>query len=534
MIRRTESLGRYRFGATTTLVAALVAAGWLSAPASGQIVDWTNAGGGLFADGGNWLGGAAPGMTESARFALPDTYMVDLDGVDVNNVDLLADDGSVTLMSSTGVPTYTLSGTVTVTGELTISSLELDIAGLLVDGGQMTFDAASALTVAPLAPITLQNAGVLNMAIDFNVVGSTVTIDGTGSLLNVSGADVNLTNGSLLLLSDSASVSAEGFHAPAAVIEVTTGGQVTANDTLLGDGGSTGSLRLFSGATADLGVTDIAVSNNAGTGGTLRVDSGATATADSVRIATGGLSAQNGELRVGGNFTQNGAASITVGAASQQASQAKLRIDAGGTVTTGTGGLSVFKTGTVTNAGMLNVSGDFLIDGGTYQVTDAAAEVDLAAGSVWTVQNGGRLLLNPDTTISLGADRALEFAGGTTLAPNLKNVELGTTVGGTSRLTLTNDATLALDSVTLSESVDGSDARLEVLGGATLTVTDQVGVASTGLASTATVEVSGADSALNYQAAMPLAVGSATGGAAELRINDGGSVDLGGQGLYVG
>lgn len=534
MNRSTNLPARARAVGIALLVAMAATVSPHCATLSAQTVDWDNSAGGLFADGANWLGGLTPGMIASARFALPDTYAVDFAGAGATNVDLLVSGGAVELTSTIGVPTYTLSGTATIGGSLELTSIELAVSGLVIDGGQLTANADSVFTLAPVGPLTLQNAGQLDFAIDLDLVGATVIVDGAGTMLSTTGTDLNLTSGSLLLVSNDAIVSVDRFRGLAAVTEVSSGGHIAANETLLGAGGSASALELLTTTTADLGATDIAVSNVIGTDGTLTISSGATATADSVNIATAGVNGQTGELHVGGSFTQNGAATMTLGADSQLATVARLRIDDGGLVTTGTGALSVYKTGKITNnGGTLSVLGDFLLDGGTYDETDASSALGLAAGATWTIQNGGQASYLPETTLSFAADTALVIDGSDSFVNNVDGVEIGTTAGATARLTLRNDAALSLADLTLSETADGGNARLEILDGAKLTVTENLGIASAGFASAAVVDINGEDSLLDYQGTSTLEVGSAAGGTAELLIRDMGRLDLGSQGLHV-
>ena len=178
--------------------------------------------------------------------------------------------------------------------------------------------------------------------------------------------------------------------------------------------------------------------------------------------------------------------------------------------------------------------GDFLIDGGEYEETNASAALELGAGSTWTIQNGGRATFLPEGTLSLDADTAMVVDGFDVVVANLDDVAIGATAGATARLTVQNSASLSLADVSLSGLVDGSDAQLEILGGSTLTVSEQLGVAAAGFASSATVEVDGEDSLLDYDGTSPLRVGSSAGGAAELSVSDTATLDLGNQDLHIG
>ena len=242
------------------------------------------------------------------------------------------------------MPTHTLSGTATIGGSLSLSALELAVGDVLIDGGQLTANAGSALSLGLLGQLTVENAGQLDMAVDLELIGATVTIDGVGTALNISGADLNLTNGSQVSVTGDASATVDRLGAFSGSVGISGGGHVSASETTLGAGGSAGGINLLDGSSADLGVTDIAVSDVAGTDGTVEIANGATATADSVNIATEGLAGQSGQLRVGGQLTQNGAASLTLGTSSVAATSALLRIDEGGDVTTGTGTLTVNET----------------------------------------------------------------------------------------------------------------------------------------------------------------------------------------------
>ena len=535
MIRSTHRPTRVGVVAIALVVALAVTAGPGSRSVVAQTIDWGNSTGGVFAEGVNWLGGLTPGMTESARFALPDMYSVDFAGAGATNVDLLVTGGDVELMSTVDMPTYSLTGTTTIAGSLSLSSVELATGDVLIDGGRLTANVGSALTLGVLGQLTVQDAGRLDMAVDLELLGATVVVDGAGTMLNIAGADLNLTNGSQVSVTNDATVSVDRLRALSGGLGVSGRGHIAANETTVGADGSAGVINLLDGAAADLGTTNIAVSDTTGTDGSVNVETGAVATADDVAIATEGLIGQSGQLRVGGQFTQNGAATLTLGTASQVGTDAQLRIDAGGHVTTGTGALTVNQTGTITNdGGTLSVLGDLVVDGGVYEETDEAAALVLGTGSTWTIQNGGRATYLPEGSLSLGADTALVVDGIAAIVENLDDVQVGTTVGATARLAVQNSASLSLADVSLSGLVNGSDARLDVHSGSTLIVSEQLDVASAGLAATASVDIDGDDSLLDYDGTAPLRVGAATGGPAELSISDTATLDLGNQDLHIG
>src|SRR5262249_39851591 len=260
-------------------------------------------------------------------------------------------------------------------------------------------------------------------------------------------------------------------------------------------------------------------------GGALNLDNGA-----QVNVTSSGLLSLSGNLAIGSgasgtlaadgagaNVTQSGGGTLTVG--NFITGTAALNIGtttSGGTLTTGTGLLTISGTGTVNigsgaNTGTLNANGDILIDGGLLQRT-AASAFNLAAGKTMTIQNGGRASITGDYTTAAstgygigGVNSKLETLGGGALGVDNGAV---VQVGASGLLSLSGHLGISNGSNCRS-AADGTGANIPQSGAGTLIV----GHATMGTA------------ALNIGATT--SGGTLTTGTGLLTINTTGTVNIG-------
>jgi T5SS/PEP-CTERM-associated repeat protein len=409
----------------------------------------------------------------------------------------------------------------------------------------------------------------------------------TSLFLGTSGNPLHLTIGDDLGL------------ASGATLEVRFGSDVTAND--FGSTGVNGTLRVDgSGSTLMLTGAALSVVGNSGTGslifqngstgnsitntlgladtlsagaaGTLTISGGSTLLLDGdLRMAQRDVAGQSATLNISGAasaLTQTGANSMIVGAAANGTAAINIGATAtGGTLTTGTGTLTINPTGTVSigngaNTGTLNVNGDVVINDGVLE-RGQGSTFFVAPGKSITIQNGGRATLNGfyatggnDINIS-GANSRLETigagmnisngaqvsvtSGGSIVSAQVLQVGIvgvgtlmvdgpGSSVsasnqsifghsGGTANVTFSNHATGSFPNIqVIASSTAGTSANFNVLSGADVSLTATMAIGTLGGATTGVMAVDGAGSTFG---ADRLHIGHESQGTGTLNVTNG-------------
>jgi hypothetical protein len=415
------------------------AAGLLSIAAPARAIDWSNTAGGNFGAGTNWAGGIVPGTTDLARFNLNNTYTTNFD-IGPTNAALLVSLGNVTFRSNgTNGRVYNVSGTASVSAAtlgLSVTStgtMRLAIAGLLTIGGAGNAFVSSG--------DDLSSAG---MDLGTAAGNGTLSISGSGSTFTSTGA--------------------------------------TSVD--IGNGGSTGNFSLSSSATASIGgVLTVGEGASNNTLGILSVSTGAKLTTNNIQIGTAGHAGQSGTLTVSNSIssvTQNGASTLTIGAAA--GSIGTLRVTNSASFTTGTGLLTINPTGLLDiQSATVFANGDFAINGGTLNDSvggqfnfrlAAGSTVNITNAGLWSAGFGGVSI--PDTAVVnvLGAGSRISTASGGAVSLD-GAAQLNVTAGAavtTPSISMSGIGGAALfDNSTLGNSTSGQ-VRLLNCTSATLTI----------------------------------------------------------------
>src|SRR5262249_34373489 len=286
-----------------------VALGLIALPPA-EAIEWQNTAGGDFGTGSNWVGGVAPGSTNSAEFGANATFQAASQpigitfGGSVTNTALSVQDAS--WIFNLGTHTYTLSTSVAVgalrlddsvagtailnlsNGTLsTVSSVLGNATGtsgtVNVSGAGATFTNSSFVQVGATGTgaLNILNGGVASgTALDLGVFASsatgTVTVSGTGS--KWTGSDflrVGNTGSGSLTIGAGGSVSDTSWSAGGpqpGSITVTGAGSTWTNSSFGGVESATGqsSLQILSGGVASGTNVDVAVTT--GRSGSMTVD----------------------------------------------------------------------------------------------------------------------------------------------------------------------------------------------------------------------------------------------------------------------
>ena len=319
--------------------------------------DWNGSVGDDFGTGGNWTPVSPPGgpvAADNATFDLGGSYTVTF-GLSPTNSALNLQTGEVTFESGVGGPyTYTLGGEVHISnfGSLVMGDtgnpLNLDIGDQLrvYSNGSLRIDYGSGVSAANLR-IGAAGSGTLGEVFVDNA--SDLTVTGTG-------------------------------------------------DQQLGWSGAEGRLTLSNSSTGNIaGALNLAVSNSNDSTGLVDVQSGSTLTLDNLLICTNGKTGQVGRLTVTGadsTVAQTGASVLTLGADSVvPTTEARLEVYSSGEFTSGTGMLTVNRTGVIDVAGgTFNANGDIDINGGEF-TQSAGGTFNWADNKTMTVQNAGTVQL---------------------------------------------------------------------------------------------------------------------------------------------
>ena len=247
-------------------------------------------------------------------------------------------------------------------------------------------------------------AGEVTFLSDSNTVRAFDVISGNMDG-NVSGGSVNIGSSTNPVVVNIGDIMNIGSNVTGENTVTVSGAMSALNATAatvhnVGRNGRSGQLFVTDNATVTYGGTlRIGVDNNSV--GLASVDFGGVLNTGSIEVATVGSNG-SGTLQVsvaGSSINQNIAgATLTVGSAVGK--PGTINIGSEGVFSTGTGITTINATGTVNvgfvdgDAGTLNVGGDLLVDGGTVQVLNDGSDLNLAAGTTATFQNGGQWMID--------------------------------------------------------------------------------------------------------------------------------------------
>ena len=462
------------------------------------------------------------------------------------------------------------------TGTIDIDSAFYHSQGnLRIDGGKLTRNIPGVLSLNAGTTLTVQNGGDVIIDGAFtNNSASTITVTGAGSIFTTN-STLSVNGGSTLgiLLGGDVSSGAGtiriGTSGNGAVTVDGAGSTLVSGAALIGLNGSAGSLIFANASAGALEAISVNDSGGAGTSGLLQIQSGAVVTGTSL-VLSDGLNASTGTVTItgaGSALTLNGASTATVGAAST--STGTLNVNSNGTFNSSTGLTTVNATGTIAIAGgTYNANGSLTLNGG--QLTrDAAGVFALDAGRTFRVQaggdavftggfanstastmvvtgagstlttGGGALDIHGSSTLSVGLGGSVSTGGGNVtvgafggngtmvvggaganLSGNTLNVGLN---GNTGSLTFLSGGSGDFGVVRVAASgVAGTVGTLSIQTGATVTGTS-LAVASSPAATTGTIIISGAGSALTLDSALSSTIGAISGSSATLTVENGGT-----------
>ncbi|WP_456015062.1 autotransporter-associated beta strand repeat-containing protein [Methylorubrum populi] len=315
-------------------------------------------------------------------------------------------------LEKVGAGTLTLTGTSSLTGDLTVS------AGILAitSGGKLTTDGVGTIngTAGSAAEVVVSGSG------------SNWTNGSAGILVGNAGSGKITVSGGATLTSDAVYLGRSAGGQGSVTIDGTNSSWTSSGVVDVGYDGA-GQLTLKNQATASLSA--IQVGMNSGSSGTLQIASGAT------------LTTNRSASYIGNQATANGQATVT-GSGSQWTSNQHLNLGL-----SGTGSLTVSDSGLASFASVdagynSGASGTIVVDGGSLTSSGLVSLGYKGTGSL-EVKAGGTV-----TVDSLAAAAADGGAATVTLS------------GANSRLTATNGANLGNGA--------GSTSSLTVQGGATL------------------------------------------------------------------
>jgi hypothetical protein len=437
-----------------------------------------NTPGAFFDDASRWTPAGVPSTADTAALGLDSTYTEYFEtSPTIQNLNVLR--GNVSFVSlinpavgSFGAQTLTVTGIVSLPNangntSLTLGSsgaipLTLSTSNLSVQGGAvLVAQYASQITVGGYF-ITGYDPVVSSIFNGLVIVGggSKITVGATWS--TPGGGDVNAYRLQQF-------VGTSGGTGELLLENGASGNYSTLSDLLLADDGTSanGSVALVSGSTLGLtGNIKLATDGSASTPtALLEINSANSALTQSDYYGSLGLALRTG-IYAGSNG--NGSATINIS-----------QVVSGGTLTTGTAGLTINKTGTVnvgssTSTGTLNANGDVTINGGALHV-DAGSFFNLASGQILMINGGtaqfksytpnasqltfiagslsyvGNCLIGTSgllgTNVTLDSTRQLTLTGTTTIDPSRTLLLSG---GALHTGSLLNNGTLSLNSGTFN------------------------------------------------------------------------------------
>jgi hypothetical protein len=314
-------------------------------------------------------------------------------------------------------------------------------------------------------------------------------------------------------------------------------------------------------------------------------------------IASSGVAGVNGVLNIHGSnsaltqYNNVDVANVTVGSVFGGTGAINIgTITTGGAMTTGTGQLTINRTGTVTigdsdSTGTLNANGNILIDGGVMNTTGT---FNWVPGRTMSIINGGDAIFNVDittasnavvnvsgfgssyTTLGLGID--IGIGGGATINVGSQGLlssagvlTVGTVAAGGNGFLVADGVGARVEALSATASqiaasgnigdvtfsnqavgsfvgglnigasaTAGTTGFLTVESGADLTGLGSVNLATAGGATTAaTMTITGPGSSVTLAASKVLTIGHASAGSAVVNVNDGGSLVVGAAGSTV-
>ena len=288
------------------------------------------------------------------------------------------------------------------TGMLTLTNTNNYTGATTVNTGTLTVTANSALGSAA-SGITVTN-------------GATLAFDGSGGNIIYSTADpVNLNGGTLSNLAGTNSFAGTVTLSAPSVIDSTTG-------TLTLTGGiATGTTTPFNVTFSGTGNTTVSTTKITGSGSLTKVGSG-TLLLSAINDYTGVTTVNGGTLQLSGGTAIPGAVVLALapGAAVLDLNGTNVTIGSlsgGGSVTLGTGTLTVVNATNTSFGGVISGAGGLIKQGaGTLTLTntntyDGSTAVN--AGTLTVTTNGGLGSAVGGTTIASGATLAVDGSGGT-------------------------------------------------------------------------------------------------------------------------
>lgn len=485
------------------------------------------------------------------------------------------DNRSYDLIAGGGTVTFAHSGTAAFnsSGSIALNSGTLNINGdLVLDNSGIVRESGANLNIAAGKTLTIRNGGTATIKGGLGISGGTLTLQSSGTTLSAdtplwlqSGGTLNVTSGASASLAGYLNLAATGASSnllvDAASLVITS----PVSSSIWGGTGGTANVTMRNNASATFGLLEIAQGTGAGTSANVLIDTGADLQCGNLNLATGAGSTA-GMLTLTGNgstVTQSGASTLTIGSAAS--SNAILNLSNSGTFTSGTGAITINKTGRVNQTGgNFNANGNLTIEG---QFSHGSGGFTLATGKTLTVQNGGSasftgargfgnnisvtgtssllsatgaLSLNNVTSVSGGGRISSDYgirignAAGSAVSvtgngSSFNSVGSGgltlgdSTYGGS--LSFSNGAGGTLGTVWAATGSGGASALLEIQSGATVTA-DNIN-ANSGTSTVTTIRVSGTDSVLTQAGASTLDLGGASLSAATLRIEDDGEFHSG-------
>ncbi len=400
---------------------------------------------------------------------------------------------------SAGTATLTVTGTGSVVTQAAGSTLV--VGGTSTSIGTLNVDTSSTFNTST-GGITINPTGTINIGGGAFNANADVTLDG-GKLLQTSGsftlgASKNLTasngaqvsftdgfslasGGTVTIQSGSSISSADylgtGFFGNGSIVVTGAGSTLTSagGGSSYGSNTYTGSLTVSNQAVANYNGNSLHVAafDFMGSTGTLSINTGGDLNCKILYIANG--STGTGTVTVNGSgstVTQAGDSTLTLGGTGVSTSVGTINVQSSGTFTTGTGAVTINKTGTVniTSGGSFTSNGNMTIDGGQLIQNGSTTSFTLAAGKTLTASNNALVQIsNNETNISDG--KTFTFNSGADLQTLLANayIDVGDTTAGTLVVTGTG-STLSVFSQSYW-GADGGTANVTISNGATATMT---------------------------------------------------------------
>jgi filamentous hemagglutinin family protein len=420
-----------------------------------QLTGLNNYTGATTVNGGTLMGGSATAFGNNSAVTVANGAILDVAGVNVTIGSLagggiVINNGAAASLTTGGLGSTTFSGGIYFdAGPLTIvktgsSNFTLagdnDFDGLIIDGGTVTVGSWTALTAT--TAVTINNAGILDLA------GYSITI---GDLASASSTAIVRNSSTTTAALDTGALNLSGTFAGR--IQNGTG---TVNFLKSGSGTLT-----LTNANTYSGTTAI-------NGGTLKVgNASALSSMARVTLANGGMLDMNGNsltlasLAGSGNVTNTAVGAVTLTTGSDNTSTTLS-----GGITAGSGTINLVKTGTGTFdlVGANTYTGTTTISGGTLKLSGT---LNVGAGSVTTSVAAGASLTG--TGVITAGSFTTSGAGSVSLtgANMIDNVAATGTVGA---FRLANAKSVALGSIAstgvVSINAAGSTSDLTLKSGA--------------------------------------------------------------------